>query len=96
MECVGCKREDCGFCINCKDMKKFGGQGKKKQKCIHRVCTEMTPIDKGMVSTMFRIFHYQTFIDQLQKKTNQKLTENLEARHALPVVGSQPPQSKET
>ena len=24
--------------VNCRDMKKFGGQG-KKQKCIHRVCT---------------------------------------------------------
>ena len=37
MKCAGCKREDCGSCINCKDMKKFGGQGKKKQKCINRV-----------------------------------------------------------
>ena len=39
MEYYGCKRKDCGSCTNCKDMKKFGGQGKKKQKCIHRVCT---------------------------------------------------------
>ena len=39
MECYGCKREESGSCTNCKDMKKFGGQGKKKQKCIHRVCT---------------------------------------------------------
>ena len=39
MECYGCNRKDCGSCTNCTDMKKFGGQGKKKQKCIHRVCT---------------------------------------------------------
>ena len=39
MECYGSNRKDCGSCTNCKDMKKFGGQGKKKQKCIHRVCT---------------------------------------------------------
>ena len=51
MECAGCKREDCGSCINCKDMKKFGGQGKKKQKCINRVCTEMMAKAKGIVST---------------------------------------------
>ena len=45
-ECIGCKREDCGSCRNCKDMTKFGGKGKKKQKCIHRVCT-------GTVKVMF-------------------------------------------
>ena len=39
MECYRCNRKDCGSCTNCTDMKKFGGQGKKKQKCIHRVCT---------------------------------------------------------
>ena len=47
MECAGCKREDCGSCINCNDMKKFGGQGKKKQKCMHRICTQMTTTDEG-------------------------------------------------
>ena len=51
MECEGCKREDCGSCTNCKDMKKFGGQGKKKQKCIQRLCTEMVAMDKGMIYT---------------------------------------------
>ena len=40
-------------------MKKFGGQGKKKQKCIHRVCTEMFTMDKGMVYTIAsaQVFH---------------------------------------
>ena len=38
MECAGCKREDCGTCRNCKDMVKFGGPGRKKQKCALRVC----------------------------------------------------------
>ena len=47
MECEGCKREDCGSCINCNDMKKFGGQGKKKQKCMHRTCTQMITTDEG-------------------------------------------------
>ena len=38
MECAGCKREDRGTCRNCKDMVKFGGPGRKKQKCALRVC----------------------------------------------------------
>ena len=80
-------------------LEKVWGTREKKQKCIYRVCIEIKAIDKGMVSTLyFRLMacHYQTFIvDQLQKKTNQKLTKNLEARSATP-AGSQPPQSKET
>lgn len=38
MKCSGCTKKDCGVCKNCKDMVKFGGTGRKKQKCIHRVC----------------------------------------------------------
>ena len=30
-ECLGCTATDCGGCINCKDMKKFGGPGRKKE-----------------------------------------------------------------
>ena len=92
----GYKREDCGSpCINCKDMKKFVRQGKKKQKCINRMCTAKA---KGIVSTLyFRLmaFHYQTFIaDQPQKlrEMKQKLTENLQSATA---AGSQPSQMKQ-
>ena len=38
-KCDGCKRQDCGLCIYCVDMKKFGGPGKKKQACLGRKCT---------------------------------------------------------
>ena len=31
MNCEGCKRLDCGSCVFCKDMKKFGGTGKKRK-----------------------------------------------------------------
>ena len=27
-ECSGCKRDDCGLCEACKDMRKFGGSGR--------------------------------------------------------------------
>ncbi|KAJ8301982.1 hypothetical protein KUTeg_020969 [Tegillarca granosa] len=38
-ECVNChKTEDCGRCDFCKDMKKFGGPNKIRQKCRLRQC----------------------------------------------------------
>lgn len=36
--CEGCLLDDCGECTNCNDMKKFGGPGRKKQRCIKRKC----------------------------------------------------------
>ena len=30
-KCSGCVAMDCGSCINCKDIKKFGGPGRKKE-----------------------------------------------------------------
>ena len=38
MKCEGCCAKDCGVCITCKDMKKYGGPGKKKKACVKRVC----------------------------------------------------------
>ncbi|XP_013789159.2 CXXC-type zinc finger protein 1-like, partial [Limulus polyphemus] len=38
-ECINCYRtEDCGRCDFCKDMKKFGGPNKIRQKCRQRQC----------------------------------------------------------
>jgi len=37
--CEGCKRDDCAKCVFCKDKPKFGGPGKKKQRCKMRICT---------------------------------------------------------
>ena len=37
--CPGCVRSDCGNCQYCKDKPKFGGPGKKKQRCSFRVCS---------------------------------------------------------
>ena len=36
--CEGCQVHDCGKCTNCLDMKKFGGPGRKKQRCAKRNC----------------------------------------------------------
>lgn len=37
-QCTGCITSDCGRCSNCADKKKFGGPGKKKQRCKERQC----------------------------------------------------------
>ena len=42
--CIGCLREDCGSCIYCKDKPKFGGPGKKKQRCSLRVCSNFVSL----------------------------------------------------
>ena len=38
-KCSQCIRDDCGQCEFCKDMKKFGGPGRKKQACLDRNCS---------------------------------------------------------
>jgi len=49
-ECAACLREaDCGKCVNCRDMVKFGGEGRKKQKCMERRC--IAPYVKALLST---------------------------------------------
>ena len=37
--CPGCTRDDCGKCNYCKDKTKFGGPGRKKQRCSLRICS---------------------------------------------------------
>ena len=37
-----CQIEDCGECRHCRDMHKFGGNGKSKQACEKRRCVDMT------------------------------------------------------
>ena len=38
--CEPCRRENCGACKYCKDMKRFGGKGVLKQKCMWRACED--------------------------------------------------------
>jgi len=41
-ECSAChQKEDCGRCDHCRDMKKFGGPFKKRQKCRQRQCLSL-------------------------------------------------------
>lgn len=38
-KCTGCRRPNCGICVSCADMPRYGGPGTAKQKCITRICT---------------------------------------------------------
>ena len=40
--CAGCRRSSCGECTNCKGQKRFGGDGRSHQRCIHRICTKVS------------------------------------------------------
>ena len=41
--CMGCYRaDDCGRCSMCRDMRKYGGPGRHKGKCLARVCTSVS------------------------------------------------------
>lgn len=42
-KCFWCMRNDCGKCPTCKDKRKFGGEGKKKQACMFRQCLWPAP-----------------------------------------------------
>ena len=39
--CENCLKPDCGVCVSCLDMPKFGGKGTQKQSCVHRRCLDL-------------------------------------------------------
>nr|ASM42030.1 DNMT1 [Pogonomyrmex barbatus] len=39
--CDNCQQPDCGVCVACKNMTKFGGKGSQKQACIRRRCPNL-------------------------------------------------------
>lgn len=44
-KCEACTRHDCGECVYCQDMVKFGGSGRAKQTCLMRQCLRpMLPV----------------------------------------------------
>ena len=46
-QCPGCLRDDCGTCPFCLDKPKFGGPGKKKQRCALRSCSNFMSTRTG-------------------------------------------------
>ncbi|DBA02960.1 TPA: hypothetical protein N0F65_005987 [Lagenidium giganteum] len=45
-QCVGCLSDDCMMCGHCKDMKKYGGPGLRKQSCKNRKCVSPVHWDR--------------------------------------------------
>jgi hypothetical protein len=44
-QCDGCHTPNCGECNSCKDMARFGGSGRLKQRCNLRVCSSTNAVD---------------------------------------------------
>ena len=57
-QCDNCKRVNCGSCIHCLDMPRFGGNGKMKQACKLRKCLALvTAPSESSLSTASSIVH---------------------------------------
>ena len=65
-QCHGCTLPDCAKCSYCKDMRKFGGPGRKKKGCIQRKCTfyenekvsNNNTAQKTRLLSLFHSIHY--------------------------------------
>ena len=49
--CEACLRSECGDCIFCRDMKKFGGPGRLKQSCLLRHCHTVSAVARAAAHT---------------------------------------------
>lgn len=70
-ECAACIRpNDCGRCANCKDMIKFGGEGRKKQKCMERRC--IAPFVKALLANKKLTSEAETSLRKLSLRKRPK------------------------
>ena len=70
--CNGCMATDCGGCGNCRDKKKFGGAGKKKQSCLKRRCVNM--FSSGILFCCQLLLYLNIFQSWELKQNNLQLT----------------------
>lgn len=80
MSCSACTRNDCGLCINCKDKVKFGGQGRRKQRCIHRVCIhkeESKMLFKGKQTIAIKQYILCIFVTAYRKIRHNTASTNM-------------------
>ena len=58
-KCSGCLAVDCGKCKNCRDNTKFGGSGRKKQKCVLKTC--VNPSVSSQICPVRHLHDYVTY-----------------------------------
>ncbi|XP_067686937.1 uncharacterized protein [Haliotis asinina] len=82
--CPGCVRtEDCSKCRTCKNMKKFGGPGTMKQKCMLKQCNKIMGASSG-----------QGLTPQNKVISNQKLPTSVKGKEEKAVNSSTQPVTK--
>ena len=65
-KCRTCIREDCGDCLYCRDMKKFGGPGNIKLTCCKRRCLKpLKPLSAAQKSSNASEIQYQNIFVKL-------------------------------
>ena len=86
-----CSREDCGKCKSCKDTKKFGGPGKKKQCCELRKCSQplSSTNEKSMpTKESVREESTQAHANVITHKYDNLNKHKLEENHTIPAKRS--------
>mmetsp|Transcript_14329 Transcript_14329/g.27894 ORF Transcript_14329/g.27894 Transcript_14329/m.27894 type:complete len:176 (+) Transcript_14329:97-624(+) len=71
-KCPDCMQPDCGKCKYCKDKKKFGGQNKLKQSCIHRgMCASLVARANGDNPGHNDVRNGSGDVESVPEKTNE-------------------------
>ena len=84
--CENCLLDDCGQCANCHDMKKFGGPGRKKQRCVKRKCQLSKTVKKP--EEVKKTFQHRTKLQDVNEPSpSQSITVflSLQKRITMPI-----------
>ncbi|KAI8781518.1 CXXC-type zinc finger protein 1 [Biomphalaria glabrata] len=95
-ECSACHRtEDCGRCDFCKDMKKFGGTNRLRQKCRLRQCTSYglssekgSVVDTASEKAVTDLSEFEDDFDEEEAYENVKIPPKKRERRASPIESS--------
>ena len=83
-KCDGCQIKNCGICLYCLDMRRFGGKGIKKQACMQRVCT-LLRIGHNLLN---KKDNGQQYLDLTSKESRQDSTSNRTITHSVQAINS--------
>jgi len=66
--CDACVRDNCGRCLWCLDMPRFGGRGKQKQCCVERICPNRYPDDDDIPVKNVKVSGHKEMDMPLEKR----------------------------